>query len=96
MEAGATGEGRPGDSHTSCKPFFQALDDGRKCVDLKPDWGKGYSRKVCKHLLHHSVCAMQRLLSCLTPIKAAAHVALGQVFAAVLTCQAGLRVEPGR
>jgi len=27
--------------------------------------------------------------------QAAAHVALGQVFAAVLTCQAGLRVEPG-
>ena len=96
MEAGATGEGRPGDSHTSCNPFFQALDDGRKCVDLKPDWGKGYSRKVCKHLLHHSVHAKQQLLSCLTPRKAAAHVALGQVFAAVLTCQAGLRVEPGR
>lgn len=93
MEAGASAEGRSGDS---CKQFFQALDDGRKCVDLKPDWGKGYSRKVCKHLLHHSVHAMQQLLFCLTPRKAAAHVALGQVFAAVLTCQAGLRVEPGR
>lgn len=55
----------------SVNQWKQALDDGRKCVDLKPDWGKGYSRK------------------------AAAHIALGQVFAAVLTCQAGLRVEPG-
>jgi hypothetical protein len=32
---------------------------------------------------------------CVIPCQAAAHVALGQVFAAVLTCQAGLRVEPG-
>jgi hypothetical protein len=35
------------------------------------------------------------LSNCLTSCQAAAHVALGQVFAAVLTCQAGLRVEPG-
>ena len=39
------------------------------------------------------------LIVCLTRLctllQAAAHIALGQVFAAVLTCQAGLRVEPG-
>ena len=42
-----------------------------------------------------SLCIFCCLICCFTPCQAAAHVALGQVFAAVLTCQAGLRVEPG-
>jgi hypothetical protein len=42
MEAGAAA----GRQLVAVNPIVQALDDGRKCVDLKPDWGKGYSRKV--------------------------------------------------
>ncbi|KAK9838651.1 hypothetical protein WJX74_000655 [Apatococcus lobatus] len=30
--------------HASLKQYEQALEDAQKCVDLKPDWPKGYSR----------------------------------------------------
>lgn len=62
-------------------------------MDLKPDWGKGYSRKVDHFAWHFLIVCLTRL--CTKFLQAAAHIALGQVFAAVLTCQAGLRVEPG-
>jgi stress-induced-phosphoprotein 1 len=28
------------------KQFTKALDDGQKCIDIKPDWSKGYLRKA--------------------------------------------------
>eukprot|EP00798_Chlamydomonas_sp_ICE-L_P028061 gene28061-31164_t len=34
---------------SSIKDFSAALVDAQKCVDLKPDWGKGYSRLGAAH-----------------------------------------------
>ncbi len=31
--------------YASMGDYEKALNDGSKCVDLKPDWAKGYSRK---------------------------------------------------
>ena len=33
-------------SYHNLKNFEQALADGNKCVELKPDWAKGYQRKA--------------------------------------------------
>lgn len=30
---------------SSLGKYSEALDDGKKCVELKPDWAKGYTRK---------------------------------------------------
>lgn len=33
--------------------FAKALEDGEKCVSIKPDWGKGYQRRaMALHSLH--------------------------------------------
>ena len=31
--------------YASLEKYEQALEDGAKCVSLKPDWSKGYARK---------------------------------------------------
>ena len=32
-------------AYTNVKKYQEALNDGNKCIELKPDWGKGYHRK---------------------------------------------------
>ena len=31
--------------YASLSKFTEAYEDGKKCVELKPEWAKGYSRK---------------------------------------------------
>lgn len=33
-------------SYHNLKKFNEALADGEKCIEIKPDWGKGYQRKA--------------------------------------------------
>lgn len=32
-------------SYHNLKKYNEALADGEKCIEIKPDWGKGYLRK---------------------------------------------------
>ena len=32
-------------AYANLKQYQKALGDGEKCIELKPDWGKGYHRK---------------------------------------------------
>ncbi|KAL2607811.1 hypothetical protein R1flu_026384 [Riccia fluitans] len=41
---GGRKNGGRSESERECGKFEQALEDGKKTVELKPDWGKGYSR----------------------------------------------------
>jgi tetratricopeptide (TPR) repeat protein len=33
-------------SYYNKNEFDKALEDGEKCIEVKPDWGKGYQRKA--------------------------------------------------
>ena len=32
-------------AHYSLQQWEQAIEDAQKCIDIKPDWSKGYQRK---------------------------------------------------
>lgn len=33
-------------AHQNLGQFAAALEDANKCIEIKPDWGKGYQRKA--------------------------------------------------
>lgn len=33
-------------SYHNLKKYNEALADGEKCIEIKPDWGKGFQRKA--------------------------------------------------